>query len=80
MQKIVGVIKSLESLGDVVSSQMETVKRWQLTKEGEEVADRGSHEAVVFGLVDPQEGTPQPDLMKAAGDVAKVKGLLRFKN
>ena len=39
VQKIVGVIKSLESVGDVVDSQMETVKRWQVTKEGEEVVE-----------------------------------------
>lgn len=71
-QKIVGVIKSLESLGNVVDSQMETVKRWQLTKEGEEVVEKGSHEAVVFGLVDPQDGSSQPDLMKAAGNFGKV--------
>ena len=58
---------------------METVKRWQLTKEGEQVVVRGSHEALVFGLVDPQEGTPQPDLMKAAGDVAKVTVFLGVK-
>ena len=51
---------------------METVKRWQLTKEGEEVVDKGSHEAVVFGLVDPQDGSSQPDLMKAAGNFGKV--------
>ena len=36
LQKIVGAIKSLESLGDVICSQMETVKRWRLTGEGEQ--------------------------------------------
>ena len=55
-----------------MDSQMETVKRWQLTKEGEEVVEKGSHEAVVFGLVDPQDGSSQPDLMKAAGNFGKV--------
>ena len=50
---------------------MATVKRLQLTKEGEMVADKGSHEAVVWSLVG-DNGLAQPDLMKAAGDVAKV--------
>ena len=70
-QKVVGAIKSLECLGDVIQSNMETVKRWQLTKEGEQVAERGSHEAVVWSLVG-EEGRPQPELMKEAGDVGKV--------
>ena len=70
-QTVVGAIKSLESLGDVIKSEMVTVKRWQLTREGEIVAEKGSHEAVVWGLV-PGEGMLQPDLMKAAGDVGKV--------
>jgi len=70
-QTVVGAIKSLESLGDVIKSEMVTVKRWQLTKEGEIVAEKGSHEAVVWGLV-PGEGMLQADLMKAAGDVGKV--------
>ena len=39
-----GAIKSLESLGDVIQTKMETVKRWSLTKEGESVAERGRKE------------------------------------
>jgi len=70
-QTVVGAIKSLESLGDVIKSEMVTVKRWQLTREGQIVAEKGSHEAVVWSLV-PGEGMLQPDLMKAAGDVGKV--------
>ncbi len=30
--QIVGAIKSLESLGDVVSTSLKTVKKWQLTE------------------------------------------------
>jgi len=69
-QKIVGAIKSLECLLDVITCNMESVKRWELTKEGEMVAEKGSHEAVVWGLVG--EGIDQPDLMKAAGALGKV--------
>ncbi|XP_023335053.1 phenylalanine--tRNA ligase alpha subunit isoform X2 [Eurytemora carolleeae] len=70
-QKIVGSIKSLECLGDVISSKLETIKKWQLTQEGEMVAKDGSHEAIVFYLV-PTAGIPQAELMKAAGSVGKV--------
>jgi len=69
-QKIVGAIKSLECLDDMIKADMETVKRWDLSKEGELVAEKGSHEAVVWGLVG--EGIAQPDLLKAAGALGKV--------
>ena len=41
-QKIVGAIKSLECLDDMIKADMETVKRWDLSKEGELVAEKGS--------------------------------------
>jgi hypothetical protein len=30
--KIVGAIKSLESLGDLITSSLKSVKKWQLTE------------------------------------------------
>ncbi len=30
--QIVGAVKSLESLGDLISSTLKTVKKWQLTE------------------------------------------------
>ena len=50
-QKIVGAIKSLESLGNLIQTEMKTVKQWQLSAEGERVVERGSHEAVVHSAV-----------------------------
>jgi len=70
-QKVVGAIKSLECFPDLISAQIETVKRWHLTQEGELVADNGSHEAVVFGFV-PEQGISQAQLMKEAGNMGKV--------
>jgi len=70
-QKIVGAIKSLECFGDVISARIETIKRWQLTQEGELVAEKGSHEAVVYNLVS-EEGTTQAQVMKEAGSMGKV--------
>ena len=45
-QKIIGAIKSLESLGNVISSESYVIKRWQLTEEGQQVSQNGSHEAI----------------------------------
>jgi phenylalanyl-tRNA synthetase alpha chain len=74
-QKIVGAIKSLESLGDVVKTETKSVKKFELTKEGDEVAKRGSHESLVFANV-PADGIAQPELMKLLannlGAAAKV--------
>jgi len=71
IQRIVGAIKSLECLDNVVEASIETAKRWELTGEGEAVKQNGSHEAVVHGLV-PAEGIGQAQLMQAAGPVGKV--------
>ena len=70
-QKIVGAIKSLESLGNVIEAKSYVNKKWQLTNEGEQVAKNGSHEAIVYENV-PKEGIAQPALMKACGAVGKV--------
>lgn len=71
-QKVVGAVKSLLSLQvQMVEAEMESVKRWELTPEGLQVSERGSHEAVVWGLVG-EHGVSQQELLKAAGSVGKV--------
>ncbi|XP_065333644.1 phenylalanine--tRNA ligase alpha subunit [Cloeon dipterum] len=70
VQKIVGAIKSLEALGNVISVEQYTKKLWELTSEGKAVAQNGSHEAVVFNAV-PEDGISQPELMKVSPN-AKV--------
>jgi len=70
-QRVVGAIKSLQCLEGMVEATMDTIKRWELTEEGKQVVSQGSHEAVVWNLVSP-DGTPQQDLMKAAGSLGKV--------
>ena len=70
-QKIVGAVKSLESLGGVISTKLETVRRWELTQEGAGVAERGSHEACLWRLVG-EEGSIKEKLMEAAGPAGKV--------
>ena len=67
-QRIVGAIKSLECLDSVIQTEAVSTKVWELTKEGEEIADRGSHEALVFQAV-PEEGIDQQSLMASfSGD------------
>ena len=70
-QKIVGAIKSLESLGDVIRSEIVTVKCWEPTDEGREVIKRGSHEVVVFDALANGPMT-QEKLNEAVGDWFKV--------
>lgn len=63
-QKIVGAVKSLEALEMVVSEAVKSTK-WELTEEGQLVADKGSHEAVLYRSV-PDGGIPQAELMKVS--------------
>ncbi|XP_049600880.1 phenylalanine--tRNA ligase alpha subunit [Syngnathus scovelli] len=62
-QVIVGAVKSLQCLGDIISAELRSSKNWELTEEGKEIAEQGSHEARVFNSV-PLEGLTQSDLMK----------------
>ena len=64
-QKIVGAIKSLECLGEIIQAEIKPQKQWQLTEEGQKMVDRGeSHEAVVYSAVPIGEGISQQNLKK----------------
>lgn len=62
-QKIIGALKSIEATGDLVRSEPTSSKSWELTGEGQEVVQNGSHEAIVYFAI-PSDGISQPDLMK----------------
>ncbi|KAL2100949.1 hypothetical protein ACEWY4_002710 [Coilia grayii] len=62
-QVVVGAVKSLQALGDLISAEQRSSKHWELTGEGQETAEKGSHEARVFNAI-PEEGLPQNELMK----------------
>uniref|UniRef100_A0A668AK88 Phenylalanine--tRNA ligase alpha subunit n=1 Tax=Myripristis murdjan TaxID=586833 RepID=A0A668AK88_9TELE len=64
-QLVVGAVKSLQALGDIISAELRSSKHWELTGEGKEIAEQGSHEARVFSSV-PAEGLAQTELMKLA--------------
>uniref|UniRef100_A0A8D2DCQ9 Phenylalanine--tRNA ligase alpha subunit n=1 Tax=Sciurus vulgaris TaxID=55149 RepID=A0A8D2DCQ9_SCIVU len=62
-QAVVGAVKSLQALGEVIEAELRSTKRWELTAEGEEIAQEGSHEARVFRSI-PPEGLAQGELMR----------------
>lgn len=66
-QKIVGAVKSLEALEMVVSEAAKST-RWELTEEGRLVADKGSHEAILYWNI-PDAGIPQAEVMKVSSKV-----------
>ncbi|XP_068778851.1 phenylalanine--tRNA ligase alpha subunit [Struthio camelus] len=68
-QTLVGAVKSLQALGEVIEAEPRAATRWELSAEGEAVARDGSHEVRVFESL-PGEGLPHSELMKLPG--AKV--------
>ncbi|XP_042200584.1 phenylalanine--tRNA ligase alpha subunit [Callorhinchus milii] len=62
-QVVVGVVKSLQALGELIEAELRASKHWELTEEGREIAEKGSHEARVYNAI-PPNGITQGDLMK----------------
>lgn len=52
----------------VIDAEQRTSKHWELTGEGCEIAEQGSHEARVFNAI-PEEGMPQSQLMVSKVDI-----------
>lgn len=63
-QKIVGLVKSIQSAGDYVTVADRVVTELELLSEGVQIAENGSHEFVFWSNV-PEGGISQPDAMKA---------------
>lgn len=62
-QKIVGIVKSLQALGDYVSATDRVEISNELLAEGIEMAKNGSHEFVFWSNI-PDDGITQSDAMK----------------
>nr|KAF6479929.1 phenylalanyl-tRNA synthetase subunit alpha [Molossus molossus] len=62
-QAVVGAVKSLQALGEIIEAELRSTKHWELTAEGEEIDREGSHEVRVFHSV-PPEGLAQSELMR----------------
>ncbi len=76
-QKVVGAVKSLQCLDSVVAVQEKAAKSWELSAEGKEVADKGSHEYLTYCAVPQSGGIAQPELMKAASKVFSMLDRLK---
>ncbi|RLU25312.1 hypothetical protein DMN91_001468 [Ooceraea biroi] len=63
-QKIIGAIKSLEAIGDLIVVKPVSKKKWETTAEGQYIIEHGSHEAAVYNAV-PAGGISQAELMKS---------------
>ncbi|PNE09448.1 Phenylalanine--tRNA ligase alpha subunit [Cryptotermes secundus] len=63
-QKVVGIVKSLQAAGDLITVEQQVSKRWELTDEGKTVVDKGSHEFLVYSAI-PAEGIAQSAIMQA---------------
>lgn len=50
----------------IIEAELRSTKRWELTAEGKEIDQEGSHEARVFHSV-PPEGLAQSELMVGVG-------------
>lgn len=62
-QKVVGAVKSLQVIDDLILVEQLTHKKWELTGEGIEVSKNGSYEALIYNAV-PADGIAQNELMK----------------
>ena len=47
----------------VIKTEQKQDELWELTEEGREIVQNGSHEVRIFEAVDPSNGTPQNELM-----------------
>uniref|UniRef100_A0A8C6Z0E4 phenylalanine--tRNA ligase n=2 Tax=Nothoprocta perdicaria TaxID=30464 RepID=A0A8C6Z0E4_NOTPE len=65
-QALVGAVKSLQALGEVIEAEPRVATRWQLSAEGEEAARAGSPEVRLFRAL-PPDGMPQAQLMELPG-------------
>ncbi|KAM4643859.1 phenylalanine--tRNA ligase alpha subunit isoform 3-T3 [Amazona ochrocephala] len=65
-QTLVGAVKSLQALGEVIEAEPRAATRWELSPEGSEVLRDGSPEVRLFRSL-PAEGLPQSDAMKLPG-------------
>lgn len=61
-QKVIGVVKSILALGNIITADPVTSKHWELTDEGESVLLNGSYEVNIYNAV-PPEGISQKELM-----------------
>lgn len=70
--QFMGVMKSLEVAHCVVSTPAGDYIAYTLTPESKLIVDEGSHEARLFNLIDPVNGTTREEALVKMGDYGKV--------
>lgn len=71
-QKVVGAVKSLQSMNLIEADQQES-KRFELTAEGKQIATNGSHEYLVWSALPPEGGIEQTELTKMINNANVAK-------
>lgn len=61
-QKVIGLVKSILALGNLITAEPVTTKYLELTDEGESVLLNGSYEVNLYNAI-PPDGVPQKELM-----------------
>lgn len=61
-QKVIGIVKSILALGNIITADPVTTKYWELTGEGESILINGSYEVNLYNAV-PSDGISQKELM-----------------
>ncbi|GAB1610043.1 phenylalanine--tRNA ligase alpha subunit-like [Argonauta hians] len=69
-QKVVGAVKSLQALGEIINVEQKTGKKLELTEEGVEISKSGSYEALIYNAI-PEDGISQMEIMKTVSN-AKI--------
>ena len=47
----------------VIQLEQDQFEKWELTEEGAEIVEKGSHEARVFNAIEAEKGSLQADIM-----------------
>ncbi|KAJ3312801.1 hypothetical protein HDU76_002805 [Blyttiomyces sp. JEL0837] len=77
---VLGVLNGLQSREMITYSTLES-ERWVLTKEGNVIADEGSHEVKVFNAIPAgEEGISEQELKELVGEAEKFGKGAAFKN
>ncbi|KAJ1918444.1 Phenylalanyl-tRNA synthetase, beta subunit, cytoplasmic [Mycoemilia scoparia] len=80
IEQVENVLKSLSSRNMVAYKRLEE-EVWDLTKEGQEIAENGSHEVRVFNFIPTgEEGIPLAEVQKNFGKIAAIGQGKAFKN
>ncbi|OTF69936.1 hypothetical protein BLA29_012130, partial [Euroglyphus maynei] len=72
-QKVVGAVKSLQALGELIQADQVESKRFELTKHGDIVVENGSYEFRFWSAIPMDGSILQSDLMKSIPDPIVTK-------